>query len=922
MPLNRLLTLLPCQSLEDLDLQRKERDAEQLLAAWSALWHPALLAGAKKVPSWQSAESPPSEPERNLIIVPNCCEELLPNGWFAQAEATGGCVLRNLQRRDEIVAAALQHVDGNPSAVDANLAADFLAFGFCHFQVELLTRKLRYTSNLDAAALEMSALAAAAAAVGGDTDAAKQHLQAAFDRLHEAREYFYSNETRLLDLTLVASTTLGEPLRRELAAGRPCNLLISGKVLEEMADREPATLDALCQALTAGTATVIGGEYDEFPLPLLGPEAIATHLSRGLSAYEKYLHKRPAVFGRRRFGLMPTLPQILRRAGFNAAFHCTLDDGQFPTGEQSRVQWEGIDGTLIESLAAVPIDAVRSEPFLAMPEKSVNINLDYTPTLVFAHWPGRSSIWYDDLRRIVAYSSVLGKFSTVASYFSETSSVGQSGRFLPDEYHPPYLQQDVSAGRRDPISHWTRYFYRRAKFEAFEALETCVRLAAASTRCEEAVAALPTRVDAFSIDNSLLADENANAALDKELASRLDRSLADFAQSLAGKSASERRGCLMVNPCSFPQAFPYPAPRPQSQVSIPALGFVWLDPREAESAPAAQKKWFGFVKPKTEPPLGEENTLRNEFCEIHFDPHTGAIRSISDYHSRDPRLAQQIALRLPHGGDPAAEANYSIMAADKLTVTSPGPTMGEMVCRGRLLDREGRQLAGFRQTTRLWRACRVVEILIELDIERQPGANPWDSYYAARFAWKDETAIYRGVGLANVPTELKQIESPHFIDVRRNKQRTTLLCGGLPYHRRFGRKLDTLLAVQGETARSFRLGIAIDPPHPMSAALSFLSPPLVLSDHPSPPSTVGWFFHLDCRNVVATHWEPLPDGFRVRLLETDGRDVQLGLRCFRAVASARTIGCDNSPSNLTVEGDRVVVPLRPHKWLDVEVSLA
>ena len=105
---------------------------------------------------------------------------------------------------------------------------------------------------------------------------------------------------------------------------------------------------------------------------------------------------------------------------------------------------------------------------------------------------------------------------------------------------------------------------------------------------------------------------------------------------------------------------------------------------------------------------------------------------------------------------------------------------------------------------------------------------------------------------------MTQIESPHFVDICRGKQRTTLLCGGLPYHRRFGpRKLDTLLVVRGETARSFRLGIGIDVPHPMAAALGFLAPPLVLPDQPPPPTPTGWLFHLDCRNVLATHWEPL-----------------------------------------------------------------
>ena len=35
---------------------------------------------------------------------------------------------------------------------------------------------------------------------------------------------------------------------------------------------------------------------------------------------------------------------------------------------------------------------------------------DRTATVMFAHWPSRSSCWYEDLRRIAAYGAVLGKF--------------------------------------------------------------------------------------------------------------------------------------------------------------------------------------------------------------------------------------------------------------------------------------------------------------------------------------------------------------------------------------------------------------------------------------------------------------------------------------------------------------------------------
>ena len=49
--------------------------------------------------------------------------------------------------------------------------------------------------------------------------------------------------------------------------------------------------------------------------------------------------------------------------------------------------------------------------------------------------------------------------------------------------------------------------------------------------------------------------------------------------------------------------------------------------------------------------------------------------------------------------------------------------------------------------------------------------------------------------------------------------------------------------------------------------------------------------------------------------------MRLGLRCFRAVASARKINPgDVPPVDLAVAGDRVEVPIGPHQWVEVEVQ--
>lgn len=955
MKLERLAVLLPCHSLEDFSVTRSPDDADGVLAAWSALWHPMFLTAVQDVPTWIPAEDPPSDPAGHLVTVPSCSAELVGEDWLAKAEAAGACVIRGVQDRRQIIATGLQQID-KPASVDADVTADFLALGVCHFMVELLTRQLRYMSNLDEESFRTATLAAAEGAVAGDAKEAGEQLQAAFDLLHEAREYFYPVESRLLDLTLAASGTLGEPLRMELADPRPTNLLICGATLHEMSRKEPATVDVLADALRKKTAGIIGGEFHELPLPLLAPEAIRHQLLEGLKTYEEHLGHRPTVFGRRRFGLSPVLPPLLRELGFTAAVHFTLDDGRFPSGNQSRVQWEGIDGKSIEAIARVPIDATRADAFLRLPERLGDaMDLDHVATLVLAHWPGRASPWYEDIRRIATYTAVLGSFSTIDDYFEETNMSGQQVRYKCDQYRSPYLRQDVAAGRGDPISRWVYYHRRHATAQTLQTLHTLAACGFAPSHASAAANSTIIQLIA-DVESSLCGDTTGQESLDARLETALQDVVARFAQSLTDTTSSDRRGLFVANPHGFSRRLcveiPPDVPLPvtggpvrsaggrSAVVDVPAMGFAWMAPgpeeaeAEASTTPVKTKSRWRRRKPaKPEPPLAEENVLRNDFCEITIDPYTGAIKSIQDYHSRGARLAQQLALRTPRSGvlDAGDDAHYSIMAADELTVTSSGPIVGEIVCRGRLVDREARRLAGFVQTTRVHRGSRVIELEIELEADRQPEPNAWQSYYAVRLAWNDATAnLYRGVGLANLPTDAVQLEAPQFVDVRGDRTRTTILTGGLPYHRRFGlRKLDTLLIVHGEQARRFRLGIGIDLSHPVPAALDFLAPQPVLPDAPAPMAPTGWLFHLDSRNVQPTRWSPIVTdgrlgGFRVRILETDGRRVDLGLRCSRRPVSAKKLHLDGTPddAHLAIDGDCIAVPLSPNEWIEVEARFA
>jgi len=150
MKFEKLVVVLPCRSLEGYSLDREVEHAEELLSAWSALYHPALLADAGTLPRWVSADEPPKDPSDSLILLPPSSQQALASDWLAQATSSGACVIGGLQRRDEMVDAALERLDAGSGSVDPQLAADFLALGYCHLQMEVLIRDAGYDMGTDA----------------------------------------------------------------------------------------------------------------------------------------------------------------------------------------------------------------------------------------------------------------------------------------------------------------------------------------------------------------------------------------------------------------------------------------------------------------------------------------------------------------------------------------------------------------------------------------------------------------------------------------------------------------------------------------------------------------------------------------------------------------------------------------------------
>jgi alpha-mannosidase len=952
MKYQELQILLPCHSLEDFPTYHDGDDADSLLACWTAMWHPALLASAGTKPSWSRADAPPAEIANRLLVVPTVSASQLPTGFAQRAKEEGATLVRRLVKRSEIVAAALAPLDGGDGGVPPELAGDFLALGYCYLQIQLLTRQMRYSSNLDELHFQNQVIAGARAAVAGDEPLAREKLTACFDMLAEERNHYYPVEAFVLDLTLVADTTIGASLRGELANSERQNLVISGGTLERMSGQEPATLAALADAVSQGRATLLGGEVIERRWPLMGHESLAAELSRGAAVYQSLVGKTPTVFARRRFGITPMLPGVLAQAGFRGVLHATLDDGRFPQGSQLKVRWEGLGGAGLDAIARIPLDASKPQTFLSFAMKlGESMDADHVATLLLAHWPGPPSVWHEDLRRIARYTSALGKFITVEDYFSATEAPSQTDRFDVGQYRSPYLKQAVIRKQLDPLSSTMRYWQRRARLEAIEALSLMAEVAGGAKFASADAGQLPdwaARIDQFAED--VESDPERSSAFDIELAEAERRAAENLAAALPRAAGPATPGVLMINPLGFSRRsgarvdqLPH-LPAAEKPVvaadegggakhlvaETPPLGYTWI--ASGKSPPPKPRRAV--------PRMAEETILRNEFFEALLNPVTGSLQSIHEYGARSNRLSQQLALRTPGAAaskageayrDPDETAVYSVMGVDKIEVTESSTASGEITTHGRLMDRQGATQARYVQRFRVWRGSRILAIDIELDPVVEPQADPWNSYYACRFAWNDEAAeLFRAVHQQRHPVPGKQFEAPHYIEIESTPKRTTILTGGLPFHRRVGgRILDTLLRVRGERGRKFRLGIGIDATHPLQEAQQLLAPPIALAAIAAPPSPASsWLFHCDAKSVTATHWEPLREsgrlvGFRVRLLETMGRGGPLKLSACRPLIAARKLDLNQQPlGELEVANGQAQIELAPYAWVSVEARWA
>ena len=953
-----LILLIPSHSLEDFPTELPDQQAAGLLNSWCVMWHPSLLAAANVLPRWHRADDPPQVVTNRLIMLPEKCRDLVPVGWVDRARAEGAVVITGVSDRQQMLNAALAPLETKP--VDPDLAADFLALGFCYLQIELLTRHMRQFSNLDEVHLRREATAAAVAALNDDADTARTRLRTCFESLTEARERFYPVDCYLIDLCLLIPRLADDHLIATLQQAKPVSVMLQGSDLTEIGRDHPNSLAALREAWERRSTAIIGGEFREGPLSLSPLESILWQFEAGRIAFRQSLGRFPSVWGRRRYGLSPQLPQILHKLGYQGAMHVALDDGLYPDVEYAKVRWEGLTGAPIDAISRIPLAGDSANSYLRFPLRmSESMDHDHVAAVLFARWPEVKSPWFEDLRRMHNYSPVLGRWVTLEDFFEHTDAAGRLSAYDVGDYLSPYFVQAVARQESNPISRYIEQSELRRQYDAAE-WQRNLRLALAGQPIPREASAIETALEEGGPEAE--ADRKAEGRRQvEEFSQRSARELAEMVLSGGG----QQPGYLLVNTLAFPRKVAVSLPELESPpatsgavqfvqwddtrrlvtVEIPGSGFAWI-PLHSPPVPAPAKP---------PPAMVEEQVVRNEFFEVYINPETGGIGQIKGYGRAPNRLSQQLAFRFSRErkvgvGSEGEEVRsfYSQMQLRSLEVLCSGPARGEIRSTGDLIDQtNGKRLAGYQQTVRMGRGRPVVEIDIELDIEKMPEGDPWSNYIAARWAWNDgSAALTRSMLMTAQAVKDDRIESPHYLEIASESQRTTILPMGLPFHRRTGdRMLDSILVTAGETRRKFGFVIAVDQDYPMQAALDAMSPISAVRTAGGPPrmGSGGWFLHLSARNVQITRLMPLmaepPEhvdpwdklaqeavppppgrGIAVRLVETEGRPVRAKLRCFRTPTSARQRALDGRTlSALTIEDDAVVVDLAACDIADVEL---
>ena len=894
--------MIPAATLEAFPTDLSDHDARSTLAAWSVLWHPLVLAKTEQVPVWYRADSPPDPIGKRLFAAPHPSLGQLPSGYQTRAKKSEEAGWITGDSRSEMVEQLLEalEIDGSPPSLQAEhreiSVEDFFAIGYVALQVQVMTRRLRYTSNLDEIHLQSRIVAAAKAFLDGQVNEATEALHDVFDCLAEERDHYFSSDPHLIDLVLTSTSTLDATIQLAESAQEteaheedvgvletPINFLIDFDVANAIRNRDNAATKPLREALSSNQIGWAGGA----PPPDLCLDTMT--MAEAQSVYRQaYQHcteaigVAPTVFGRFSGTTPHDITPTLVGLGYHGMIPLDFANGT-GHGDEAKVILQ-CAGTELEALTVEPIDALSDASFLALGAKlGEAIDSGEIATALLAHWPGQACQSFLDLKRAASWSLSLGRFWNLDAYFREGEHPYHHGApQTSSSTAAAWFDSLIEQKTKNPISSLSAKFREQVQQQSESIIQGMTELVCsgpqvtateASTRFAQAIGAKPHSTSGSASKLVMLVNP----------------------QSSGSRHWTPIDG--VPKPADHVFATSHDGKLTQAAADVPSCGFVVLraDGYQDTSGTTSirtrlKEKLFGGTKPVAQP-----GRLQNEFLEMTISEDSGGISGVYSGSVRGNRFSMRL---VGQGSLLGKEPIETVMRHKSMRVVSATECEGVIETTGELVESESKQVvASFTLRYSLLRGQRFIKVEGNIEPSREIIGSPWQNYFAARAAVADEGATYRAILRDKVQrSRSRRIIGALGVVIDESQRQTLVGSAGLAIHRRLDdRFLDTLLQVAGETNTQFELYYGFDVTAPVAAARTLIVPPKRVSlDPESSPAEIGWIVHCSPSDILLSDLtvKRRDDGRLaaiVRVIQTRPQSCKASLRFVHDVDSAFAI---------------------------------
>lgn len=865
--LQRSVVVIPSYSVEELPSGLGHEVSSDFLNAWTVGWDARLLVGLGTLPEWKRPDSGALELENALVLCPEVCREKVD---IPQRErlGLGNCVVIDSDRRNrsdlfQQIANSIREsgAENDLQVLSATpvLGEDFYALGYAVLQVQILARKLRYSWNIDWIAFTEQVMNAAKASIQGNTEETERWIQASFDTISQERDRYCSQQIYLLDVVLVAESTLGEALTQQFDTAHPFSILATTELLESIRHKNPEAWQRLQQGLEGKHVSIVGGLQKELLSSYRTYHALFEDLREGRESYEKLGVSPPTVFSMFAPGVSHLHADLLRQFGYTGVLLNAWSGGKLPELDSAKVLWQTHgDAPSIDCVLGHVKDMSNAESLMNW-TAGLSKQLDYhqIPTIVLAHWPSRFSEGIEDLFRVIKRSPSLGTFESIENYFSSTNQPYSSNVFTNTQFKIPVPESTAArTALRDRLMDLGRVNMQVSRLRSAAGLWHQVAPTKVPKEELEKNCALQRAVENLPLD-SATSTQPIEESMDRSrtrLLGLIASAVGVEAGNVEAGGVSQPNGFLVINPCSHPQRVflkdinavidPQSSGRihgcvsyrgiSQAVVDLPPFGFVKLrasginhSKQDGLTAPLVRNHsfWQKATGKRTE--IADNDwTMSNEYMELQIDPKRGHLRSVYVPSKRGSRMSGMPSILEGDFDTHRKWKEEDFLSSDlvSLKIVANSSVCGciEAVTSTKLSSGAKVQL---RTRYTLWRGARWLQIQFAAE---KTTANAFHVVW--RTAWANESATIaawqQGVK-GKLPTPLQA--SIEFVEIDDVENKIYVAAKHNPVHHRFEmRYLVTALPSSNDGGVRSELAVGMDWSRPYETAMDVADSPWIV----------------------------------------------------------------------------------------------